>query len=250
MKVDILEAPEIKELNRIQSTINTKGSLLADRELELATIRSELKNFESHYMHEIGKRYVTLDELKAQIAELESEKFPGHPLAAKEAQEVRSRADASAREASKTEKAEKPFSPSPKLKAMYRKLAIRAHPDRATSPEDQEKRTNMFKVLNELYHTEDEASLHRLLLEWEFSPDLVEGEDAGAQLVRVIREIAQIEHRLVEIEEDLAIIKKSRFYELMNQVEEARKREQDLLKEMAEKLDELISQKENELHQM
>ena len=36
----------------------------------------------------------------------------------------------------------------------------------------------------------------------------------------------------------------------MNQVEEARKREQDLLKEMAEKLDELISQKENELHQM
>ena len=42
--------------------------------------------------------------------------------------------------------------------------------------------------------------MRSILADWESSPESVEGEGVGPELIRVIRKIAQIQRRLVEIE--------------------------------------------------
>ena len=66
----------------------------------------------------------------------------------------------------------------------------------------------------------------------------------GDELVRVIRQIAQIEERIEMIDDDLIDLFNSEGYQLMQRVEDAANEERDLLDEMAEDvIDEINSLK-------
>lgn len=47
-------------------------AVLAERELELADIRAQLRSFEGRYLRQVGVLYAKLDEWEAHIAELEA----------------------------------------------------------------------------------------------------------------------------------------------------------------------------------
>jgi hypothetical protein len=68
----------------------------------------------------------------------------------------------------------------------------------------------------------------------------VRGEGPGAELVRVIRKIAQVEDRLKAIDAEIARLEESDLYHLKKQVDEAEKEGRDLLAEMAARVDQQV----------
>jgi hypothetical protein len=82
--------------------------------------------------------------------------------------------------------------------------------------------------------------LEAILRDWESSPESVKGEGLGAELVRVIRKIAQVEDRLKAIDADIARLEESDLYKLKNRVDQAEKKGRDLLAEMAARVDQQV----------
>jgi septal ring factor EnvC (AmiA/AmiB activator) len=63
------QTPEERELKRKQTELDSLETELIQRELDLATLRAELAEFESRYLRTVGVLYAELDEIEAQIAE-------------------------------------------------------------------------------------------------------------------------------------------------------------------------------------
>jgi hypothetical protein len=94
--------------------------------------------------------------------------------------------------------------------------------------------------VNLAYENGDEAKLRSILADWESSPDTVEGEGVGAELIRVIRNIAQIQKRLANINTEIQQLNTSDLYQLRAKADEAEKQGRDLLKEIASQVEQQI----------
>jgi hypothetical protein len=86
--------------------------------------------------------------------------------------------------------------------------------------------------VNRAFAAGDEAKLRQLLNDWIASPDFVQGEGVGADLVRAIRKIHQIERRLAAIATDLETLKRSEIHGLKVLVDDASANGRDLFDEM------------------
>src|SRR5580700_6959329 len=74
--------PEEHEMRRKREELAAIRATLAERELELVDLRSQLTAFEGRYLREVGSLYAELDEWKARIFELQAWSDPS--TAAKE----------------------------------------------------------------------------------------------------------------------------------------------------------------------
>src|SRR5260370_9553002 len=87
--------PEEEELSRKLAGLSELEFILADRELFLTGLRSELVAFEQTYLRILGARYAELDEIEAKIAECVARARPDDPRARNAADRARSQASAS-----------------------------------------------------------------------------------------------------------------------------------------------------------
>ena len=71
-------------------------------------------------------------------------------------------------------------------------------------------------------------------------PESVKGEGTAAELVRVIRKIAQVKKRLRAIKNEIAQLRKSDLYKLKTEAEKAEDEGRDLLAELASQVDQKI----------
>ena len=233
-KVVFRPKPEEEELKTKRLELQALETQLVERELHLAGLRGELAIFENLYLKIVGVRYSELDEINAQISELLARRAPDNDEAQNAAQDARVRAQesrASVTGLALSDRVE--FSPSQTLKSLYREVAKRMHPDLATEEADRANRQRLMAEANRAYEDGDEAHLRAILEEYESSPEAVQGEGVGAELIRVIRKIAQVGRRLREIDEELENIAKSEVARLKSQADEANKKGRDLLNEMA-----------------
>ena len=242
--------PEDRELDQKRQEYVRLESELADRELRLASIRAELSRFECQYLRDVGQRYAELDELKAQLAEHIATEQPGNDRALEIAREARARADETQRSAKTHETRDaKPFTPSQELKQLYRETARRVHPDLTSDRMDRIKRQELMAEANEAYEMGDDARLARIIEKYECSPEAVQGDGTGADLVRAIRQISQIRGRLSEIEAEIEQIIRSDIYQLRVRLEEAAKEGRDLLNEMSDRVTRQVAALRNQLQQ-
>ena len=243
MKTEIIrsQTPEEKELSRKLSELAKLQAELAQRELDLITLQAELHVFEGKYLRTVGVRLAKLDEINAQIAEAEARLKPKDKKIQEQAARSRAQAHKSAEAAGLAQEVgvEK-FKPSESLKKLYREVAKVIHPDLALDDEDRLLREKLMADANRAYEEGDEAKLRAILAEWESSPESVKGEGTAAELVRVIRKIAQVEQRLHAIEIEITQLKESDLYELKTKVERAEDKGRNLLDEMASQADEQI----------
>ena len=226
--------PEDEELTLKRQECECLESQLIERELYLTELRAEVASFENVYLKVVGTKYAELDEIEAQIAELHARRDLGNSDAQQVAREARARAQES--QASTTSLAvskQERFSASASLKSLYREVAKRIHPDLATDDEDRARRQKFMTEANDAYQAGNEARLRAVLEEYESSPESVHGQGTAADLVRVIRKIAQIKRRLAEIETETKLLMKSEIMELKSRVDADSKRGLDLLEQMA-----------------
>jgi len=120
---------------------------------------------------------------------------------------------------------------------LYRQIAMKIHPDRATGEKEKEYQTRLMAAVNDAYAAGDIERLRQILQEWESSPESVIGEGIAVDLVRIIRSISQIKGRLKTIEKEIKTIKETEMHKMMMQVQEAEKSGRDLLNELADKID-------------
>jgi hypothetical protein len=240
--------PEEQELARKREEQAVIESELAERELRSANLRAEMGAFERQYLHFVGLRYAELDELKAEIAERLAGEQPSNERAQKAARDARDRAnETKSSTGDQTADEPKAFESSPEMKRLYREVAKRVHPDLTSDRDDRTKRQLLMAEANEAYERGDESKLARILTDYEHSPEAVQGEGPGAELIRVIRRISQARGRLAEIEAELQELLRSDLYQLKSRLDEAQKHGRDVLKEMVEKVDEQIAQAKRRL---
>ena len=247
----IIRTPEEDELERKRLEVSRLSEALADAELELASFRGSLLRFEQKYYREVGVKYVELDEIKAKIAEKTAAKKPADQMARRIFEEARKTADSVKQEYESYravfEKADPRPEPSDEMKKLYRRIAWKVHPDRAVDEIDRERRNKVMAQVNAAFDAGDIVRLYEILREWEASPDSVNGHDTVAELERANRSIAQIKARSRAIEKEMGLMKESRLNILMMEVQAAEREGRDLIRELANKLDEDIEQAKQKL---
>jgi hypothetical protein len=246
------QTPEERELENKRAQLAELEAQLAQSELDLATLKAELEAFEARYLREVGVLYAELDEIEAQIAEVQARLRPRNRQAREQAAKARAQARESAETAEAAQKTGewKKFTAPDNLKKLYREVAKSIHPDLATDEVERLHRQKLMAEANQAYADGDEARLQAILREWETSPESVKGEGTGAELIRVIRKIAQVEERLRVIEAEMKELQESDLYQLKTQVEEAEVEGRDLLAELAAQVRERVAQAKKRLSAM
>jgi hypothetical protein len=234
--------PEDYELARKLEEQALLEAELAERELRAANLRAELGAFERQYLHFVGSRYAELDEWRARLAEHVAHHRPGNDRAEQAASEARARAEET-RSAAGEKCSEEPqaFAATPEMKRLYREVAKRVHPDLTSDRSDRTKRQQLMADANRAYECGDQQRLLKILTEYEHSPEAVEGEGPGAELVRVIRRVSQARSRLAEIEAETQELLRSDLHQLKLRVDEAEKGGHDILKQMTDRVDQEIA---------
>jgi hypothetical protein len=227
--------PEEEELLAKRAELAALEDQLVQRELERATLQAELHAFQADYLRAVGRKYADLDDLEAQIAAAAARKNPRDLAAHHRAEEAHAQAEQTRHAAAEPAGAAGP--PSDELKRLYRQVARLIHPDLANDEPDRLRRDEVMKQVNLAYERGDEEALRQILLQWQASPDAVEGGDVPAQLVRVIRKIAQVRRRLAEVGQQIERLRSCDSWQFKEQVAQAREAGRDLLSELAAELD-------------
>ncbi len=237
------QTPEERELAEKRAALALLETELVERELELSTLQQELASFEAEYLRIVGTRYADLDEINAQIKEAQATRLPGDESAQEEAHAARETAAASAAEMGRESHLEAPvpFHPSASLKSLYKSAARRLHPDLAATDEQRQRRHEWMVKLNEAYKNQDEAALQALIAEWDTSPDAVEGEGVGSDLVRVIRQATSVKKRLEDLSQAIDTLKASDLWALHAKWQAAREAGRDLFAEQVAEIDRQIA---------
>ena len=243
--------PEEAELAKKKAELEQLSDVLAEKELVIEELKLTVAQFQHRYYFKVGKRYVELDELRAQIAELIARQEPQDHELNQEAVRARTQARKAAEEYEGVEIEPQTDSfkseDSEDTKKLYRKIASIIHPDKATDDKSRSLRTRLMAELNEAYARKDIAKMKNILERWQGSPEAVSGEGTAAELVRTVRSIAQIKRRISEIEEEVSRIMTSDIHVLMVKVHDADLIGRDILAEMSASIDSEIQDARNEL---
>jgi len=234
-----MKNPEEIELEIKKNKLSELEEALANNELDLITIQKELQDFQKVYLCIVGRKIAELDELEAKINEVQTRKFPHDEMLKERASEFRTRANESsyAYQFEYLHGVADQVSISPTIKKTYRNLAKKIHPDLAVNEEDRSFREEFMKRANEAYKEGDEEKLLDILQEWESSPEQIEGDGIGAELIRTIRKIDNISKRIENIKREFSELFSSDLYILEQKVDKARSENRDLLQEMVKELD-------------
>src|SRR3972149_9306872 len=96
-RIKKINSPEEDELELKRIELARLSELLAEKELELTTLRNSLSHFEHRYLMEVGIKYVELDEINAQIAEKIARENPQDATFQEESEIVRETANNTAK---------------------------------------------------------------------------------------------------------------------------------------------------------
>ncbi len=233
----IEDTPEERELQKKLRMLSRLKNRLAENEETLLEFRTELKDFELRYITEVGRFYAELDELEAQIAEEEARLAPDDWIIQQIAEEARCRAAESAKiaEDANDEFCTQKHQPTTTLKKAFRNLARMVHPDLTTDSEERERRHKIMAEANRAYETGDESAIDEILQEWHLSPETVRGGDIGADWIRIIRQISQVQKRLQVLRDERMKLENSENNQLRVKVEIEMREGKSLLRQMAER---------------
>jgi hypothetical protein len=217
------QTPEEDEIEKKLAELKSLEMELVRRELELRTLSSQLQAFNAKYTQAVGHLILELDQLEAQIAVLHAQKNPDNRSAQEKARRTwqRPQETEQSTDAFSAEDVTQEFTPSKRIKELYREVAKRIHPDLITDEEEKNRRSELMAEANRAYAEGDEKALEEILRLWKTRSHAVQGEPISARLVHTIKEIAQVKKRLEVIAEELARYRSGQLFELFIEYEKA-----------------------------
>jgi hypothetical protein len=247
--------PELAELH---ARIGDRQERVAELELELFETRAELARFQSELQRRIGP-------LQARLADLRSEVVQARHRAERRAQwGTRAEAedappDVSAQYERTWHRPSRELPPEPKkpgdeatraqIKAEYRALAKRFHPDLASDPEEKKWREKIMAEVNAAYAQGDLAALRKLADRAD--RPLAPTERTREQELAALRgEVKRLDALIAGLQAELGRLTRSAEVKLMLDASIARRAGGDLLGEMAEDLRHQIADLEFELSEL
>jgi len=205
--------PEEAELYLRRAELAALRSTLARHEVTLARLRSQLHSFEARYIRQVGVLYVQLDEWNDRIAELNNPAIATTPSPE-----------------SPTPQPTQPPTPPLDLKALFREVAKRIHPDFALNARDERHRTHLMAQANEAFLRADADLLHRML----HGHDLpLTTTDPAAELARTLTHIAEVQNDILALDAELNALTHSDMADLRHRTTLAATEGRDLLAELA-----------------
>jgi hypothetical protein len=234
--------PEDTTLHLQREELTSTRALLAERELQVADLRTQLKTFEGRYLRQVGVLYADLDDWEARIAEREVSLYDSATATARDrAAEARRRAtethDAAFADAHDAEE----IDPTPDLKRLFREVAKRIHPDFARDAEDAAHCTRLMARANQAYSRGDTDTLQRILDDHHETIS-IDGEDTAAELIRIARQIQHGRRDISAIDLELATLPSSEIAQLKYDADIAAVEGRDLLTELASSIRERIAE--------
>lgn len=175
---------------RLERAVAAAELALIEFEIAVETFRVEVENFSRLHHQKLGPMYARIDELDALIAEAVAG-ASGAPEDIRLAREARARAqpmpdvdelfallpgapgsDGPAERPASLPAPEDPrrVRPSKEVQQLYRELARKAHPDLASDPAEQKRRSAFFSRVNQAYADCDAGWLRELAAQWAAGP--------------------------------------------------------------------------------
>jgi hypothetical protein len=246
---------------------------IAALESELTTVQAEVTEFTRQYHQQVGQRMAKLEALQASLARKNSPRAAQASAARTEkaaqpheTQTFKERqADFSAFESHHASEQsshdaanpQKKTAPAQDIKRRFRQLAQQIHPDRATSDADRAWRTQLMSQANHAYRQNDARALSDVAALWEARKEHAPRMAANESLrsaettppdAELTAEVGRLRTYLIRIEQKLQQIFGTRLYDLFMTARQAARQGRDLLREMAEQLDESIRKLQAQEH--
>lgn len=242
-------------LRALEEEVNLRQERVAQLEFELADTRADLARFERTYETRLGP-------LEERIQELEADLEQARIRSARRAQ-WGDRLDAEEQPVDVLEQfrrtwtpREKPPEPPPapkvdevskeQMKAIFRSLAKRFHPDLVTDAQAKLWRQDMMAQINEAYAAQDMAALQSFAQKPDRPEETVE-KTREQHIADLYREVRRLDQVIRDLERTLKELINSHTVKLMLEVSIAQQQGRDLLKEMADTMRAEIAMMEAEL---
>lgn len=227
------------DVDALAARVAALEQALAQRASELARAQSDLATFRIRYHRDVGFLHEELDDLERKIAEAELGEFARRL----------GEASAGAAAAATPPPTAARFT-SDAVRKLFREVARTIHPDLASDDLARDRRHTLMIEANRAYARGDEERLRSILDLWERSPEAVQGEDAEAARLRLVRRVAQIEEQVNAAAADLAVLHESPLWQLRAMVDAAEARGKDLVEDMVRRLKRDIMAARNRLDAM
>lgn len=208
---------------------------LAERESELANLQSALRVFEGRYLSAVGERYDELAGIEKEIAKLQGLEFDDEEPVSLADDEVGC--------------GQNRFH-SDKLKKLYREVARKFHPDLSSCPQERQHRHQLMIEINRAYETGAEDRLQELLEAGEGLESFEIGGPMSAEMILLVRRIAEAKQRLAGIESEVEEITTSEIYKLKLRVENAEAMGIDLFADLIAQVDRQVKKARNRLEHL
>ncbi|WP_305042368.1 hypothetical protein [Geoalkalibacter sp.] len=229
-----------EELHARRAELAGLCAQLADTQREVSALRVRIARFERRFFAEVGRLYVELDELRARLAEKSARQQPRDPQRQAAARRSRMRAETSAGDYAKHQRAPAPPGEKPLvatgLRKLYRGIAAQIHPDRARDEASRAYQTQLMAELNEAFALGERRRMEDILESWKKHAARRRQSALAAELARLEQALRRAAEQLAALRAQRRRLEFSDMFLLMRQVEEAAGEGRDLLAELAEEL--------------
>jgi len=214
------------DIEGLRGRLSELEAVLIERSTDAAQAQADLAAFRIRYRGEVGRLHDELDRLELELAEAELGEISKRV------------ADAGGPE---PPAAAAPPEPQPRfttdaVRKLFRDVAKTIHPDLARDEVARDRRHSLMIEANRAYALGDEEQLRAILQAWDRSPEAVQGTDAEAMRLRLVRRVTQIEEQLEGLASALADVKESALWKLKAMVDDEAAKGKDLIKDLVRRL--------------
>lgn len=245
------------DLERRRAQLGDLRRYLAEQEQSFHALRGQVQRFVDRYVDSLGSLYLEFDALESQLHCATSYLAEALRRNGIEARSPKA-PQASARPSLAQLPAGAPLPPEPPgglvelgpppLKTLYRRAAMRLHPDLAPHERERSRREQAMMTVNEAYAAGDRGRLEALLLAAGEDPIKVTGGNADAVRNWLGRSELAVQGRIRVVQAHLLLLRAHPMHQLWQAVEQAEAKGLDPLTVMAKRLHAQIGERRQELY--
>jgi len=259
-----------QEILEWEARLSEKEDLASDLSIQIQDIKIAMNLFLGEYYSRVGIFYVKLDKVKLRIKEYElrialaqGRGLTPDNLETLEAQvdetfsHERRKVDDLENEASESaqeydrhleQEKRKPFDDEfqKELKRIYRRLALKFHPDKAKNEKEARKFQKIFAAIAEAYKKGDLETLKKYMKQAE-REEKIARETPEENLARLKKDYERVLDIIAKVQAELEELKSDETYKLKQKVDQAKKDGKDLLQKLAADIREEIAENQSRL---